>query len=73
MNTKDMRDAFFDGIYDVVAKDKNVIVLTADHGAFRLEEIAKDFPKQYLNVGISEQNMISFAGGLATSGKIVYV
>lgn len=73
MNIKDMRDAFFDGVYDAVAQDKNVIILTADHGAFRLAEIARDFPDQYLNIGISEQNMISFAGGLATSGKIVYV
>ncbi len=68
-----MRDAFFDGVYDAVERDKNVVVLTADHGAFRLTEIARDFPDQYLNVGISEQNMVSFAGGLAKSGKIVYV
>jgi transketolase len=73
MNIRDMRDAFFDGIYDIIEKDKNVIILTADHGAFRLAEIAKDFPEQYLNVGVSEQNMISFAAGLAVSGKIVYV
>jgi transketolase len=73
MNVKDMRDAFFDGVYDAIEKDKNVVILTADHGAFRLTEIAKEFPQQYLNVGISEQNMISFAGGLAASGKIVYV
>ena len=73
MNIKDMRDAFFDGIYEAVKNDKNVLVLTADHGAFRLAEIQRDFPEQYLNVGISEQNMVSVAGGLAQAGKVVYV
>ena len=68
-----MRDAFFNGIYDVVKEDKNVVVLTADHGAFGLSKIEKDFPDQFLNVGISEQNMISVAAGLAKCGKIVYV
>ena len=57
----DMRDAFFDAIYECVRKDKNVIVITADHGAFGLSKIERDFPKQFLNVGIAEQNMISFA------------
>lgn len=71
MNT-DMRDAFFNGVYKAVEKDKNVIVLTADHGAFGLSLIERDFPKQFLNVGIAEQNMISVASGLARCGKIVY-
>jgi len=71
--TVDMRDAFFQSVYDCVKKDKNVIVITADHGAFGLTKIQNDFPKQYLNVGIAEQNMISLAAGLAACGKIVYV
>lgn len=71
--TLDMRDAFFNGIYDCVRKDKDVIVITADHGAFGLTRIEKDFPKQFINVGIAEQNMISLAAGLARCGKIVYV
>ena len=36
----DMRDAFFDSVYDLAAKDKDLIVLTADHGAFSLEHKA---------------------------------
>ena len=68
-----MRDAFFNGIYDCIKKDKNTIIITADHGAFGLSQIEKDFPDQFLNVGIAEQNMISLAGGLAKCGKVVYV
>jgi transketolase len=68
----DMRDAFFNGVYDVVRRDKNVMVLTADHGAFGLTQIEKEFPKQFLNVGIAEQNMLSVAAGLAHCGKTMY-
>jgi len=72
-NNIDMRDAFFNGLYEVIESDKNVIVLTADHGAFGLNRIKEDFPDQYLNIGIAEQNMASVAAGLALSGKIVYI
>tara|TARA_A100001515_G_scaffold139778_1_gene134757 strand:+ start:1575 stop:2498 length:924 start_codon:yes stop_codon:yes gene_type:complete len=69
----DMRDAFFNQLYEYVSVDKNVIILTADHGAFGLKKIEEDFPQQYLNVGISEQSMIGIAAGLAKCGKKVYV
>jgi transketolase len=72
-NAVDMRDAFFDRLYEYVARDGNVIVLTADHGAFGLKKIEEDYPAQYLNTGICEQNMVSVAGGLAASGKKVYI
>ena len=73
MDNIDMRDAFFDGVYNVIEHNKNAIILTADHGAFGLTKIEQDFPNQFLNVGISEQNMISVAAGLAKCGKVVYV
>lgn len=69
----DIRDAFFNGLYEVVENDKNVMILTADHGAFGLNKIKEDFPEQYINVGIAEQNMVSVAAGLALCGKIVYI
>tara|TARA_R110002020_G_scaffold378887_2_gene589927 strand:+ start:8395 stop:9354 length:960 start_codon:yes stop_codon:yes gene_type:complete len=72
-NLTDMRDAFFDQLYDYVSVDKNVMILTADHGAFGLKKIETDFPEQYLNVGIAEQSLISIAAGLAKCGKKVYV
>ncbi|MAE82858.1 MAG: hypothetical protein CMB80_09000 [Flammeovirgaceae bacterium] len=71
-NIIDMRDAFFDRLYEYISKDKNIVVLTADHGAFGLKKIEKDYPAQYCNTGICEQNMISVAAGLASCGKKVY-
>ena len=69
----DIRDAFFDELYDIAEKDRNVVFLTADMSAFSLERFKKDLSHQYINVGVSEQNMISIAAGLALSGKVVFV
>lgn len=71
--TKGMRDVFFKSLYNLAKKDSNVILLTADTGAICHDEFRKKLKKQYINVGIAEQNMIGVAAGLALSGKIVYV
>lgn len=72
-NNIDIRDAFFDEIYNIAAKDKNVIFITADADAFSLRKYKKDFPGQFINVGVAEQNMIVVAVGLALSGKKVFI
>jgi len=69
----DMRDAFFDELYNIASKDKDVILMTADADAFSLHKYKKDFPKQYINTGVSEQSMITAAAGLALSGKKVFI
>jgi len=69
----DMRDAFFDSVYELAARDANIVFMTADHAAFSLERFKKDLPRQYFNVGIAEQNMVSVAAGLALSGKRVII
>jgi len=68
----DIRDAFFDQLYLRGSENKNIVVLSADMDAFSLRKFSKDFPKQYINVGVSEQNMINIAAGLAISGKTVF-
>lgn len=69
----DIRDAFFDELYNIASKDSNVIFLTADMGAFSLEKFKKDLKSQYINVGVSEQNMVGIAAGLALEGKNVFI
>lgn len=49
------------------------MLLTADCGAHWADRIAKDFPKQYLNCGIAEANMMSVAAGLALEGRKPFV
>ncbi len=69
----DIRDAFFDELYDIACKDKQVILLTADMSAHSIEKFKTNLPTQFINTGISEQNTISVAAGLALSGKKVFV
>lgn len=73
MSKIDMRDAFFDEIYEIGRTDKNMIFLTDDMDAFGLRKFVRDFPDQFINIGVAEQNMINVATGLALSGKRVFV
>lgn len=73
MSEVDMRDAFFDELYNIAKNDSQVILLTADMGAHSLVRFKKDLKKQYINVGIAEQNMVSVAAGLSLAGKNVFI
>ena len=54
-------------------ENKNIYFLTGDLGFNAIEEIEKDFPERFIDVGIAEQNMIGIAAGLALQGKKVYI
>ncbi len=69
----DVRDALFDRLYEIASNDKDVVFLTADMSAFSLKRFKSDLPEQYFNVGISEQNLVSVAAGLALGGKKVFI
>lgn len=68
----DVRDAFFDKVYTIAQKDRNVVFLTDDMGAYSLDAFKKNLSGQFINVGVAEQNMISLAAGLALGGKKVF-
>src|SRR3989338_11588901 len=65
-----MRTAFLKTLSETAAKDKNIMLLTGDLGYGVLEPFYASLPKQFINMGVSEQNLTSFAAGLATTGKI---
>lgn len=66
-----MRDAFLDKLTELAEKDDSVVFLTADLGFGVFEDFEKRFPKQYVNVGVAEQNMTGLATGLALEGRKV--
>ena len=70
---KFQRDILIDKIYEMALKDKDIYFISADLGAPALDRLREDLPEQFLHAGISEQNMIDVAAGLALSGKKVYV
>lgn len=67
-----MRDAYINSIYKVTKKNKDVLCLVGDIGAFLLRHYIKDFPANYYNLGAAEANMVGVAAGLAMSGKIPF-
>ena len=69
----DIRDAFFEELYKKIKKDKKIILITVDQGAHTLIKLKKNYPKNYINIGISEQNAFNVATGLAKRGFKPYV
>lgn len=65
-----MRNKFINTLFKAAEKDKNIMLLTADLGYTVAEEFMEKLPKQYLNVGIAEQNMTGMAAGMAIEGKM---
>ena len=61
---------FADTLYDEMAKNKDIWVLTGDVGYGVLDDIRDDFPDRYLNTGAAEQSLLDIGVGLAMSGKI---
>lgn len=67
-----MRDHFVKRLSQLAAADPRIILLTADLGFGVLTDFAAKFPKQFLNVGVAEQNMTGVATGMAMEGLIVF-
>ena len=59
---------------DIAKKNKKLIVLSADLGrSSGLARFKIEFPNQYISIGISEQNLVGVASGLANEGYKVFV
>ena len=67
-----MRTAYLDELYDLASEDKRVYALISDNGAIVYDRFRKDLEAQYLNLGISEANMLGVAAGMASCGKIPF-
>jgi transketolase len=58
---------------DLADSDPRIVVLTADLAhANRTVDFAARHPDRFFNVGVAEQNMVSIAAGLASTGLIPY-
>lgn len=68
-----MRESFTKTLLEIAHKDRNVHLITGDLGYGVLKPFWEQLPNQFSNVGIAEQNMASFAAGMAHEGKIVFM
>ena len=56
-------------LYDLMMGNDKIVVLDADLvDDFGLRRIKDDFPRRFIECGISEQHMVSMANGIALSG-----
>ncbi len=65
-----MRIAFVKTLHELAKKNKRIMLLSADLGFSVFEKFMEEMPHQYLNVGISEQNMTGVAAGMAIEGRL---
>jgi transketolase len=68
-----MRDVVINRIFEAAQKDKDILFISADLGAAALDGFREKLPDQFIHAGISEQNMVDLASGLALSGKKVFL
>lgn len=70
---KATRDAYGESLVALAAEYPNLVVLDSDlAGATKTGMFRKAYPERFFNCGIAEQNMMSIAAGLASSGKQVF-
>ena len=67
-----MRNACIAKLYKLASDDPNIVVLVADNGAIVYDDFRREFPNQFINLGIAEANMVGIAAGLASCGKIPF-
>ena len=73
MADKSMREAYGDALLEL-ADDETVVVLDADLAkATSSINFAKNYPERFFDMGISEQNLMGTAAGMAVSGLKPYV
>ena len=66
-------EAFAETLLELAKTDRNVLAITSDsRGSGKLGPFAAALPKQIVEVGIAEQNLVGMAAGLASAGKTVF-
>lgn len=70
MNKIPNRQAICEVLMDKAKDDKDIMVLCSDsRGSASMTPFADNFPEQFVETGIAEQNLVSISAGLAKCGK----
>ena len=67
-----MRDAFIHILTELAPRNPELMFLSGDLGFGVLNDFIARFPRQFLNVGVAEQNMAGLAAGMALEGHTVF-
>ena len=67
-----MRDHFINELSSLIDEFPNIILITGDLGFGVLDDFRKNYPDNFINAGVAEQNMTGIATGMALEEKIVF-
>lgn len=71
---KALRLAFGETITDLAATDKRIVVLDGDTGSSTFTSLFEaEYPDRFFQMGITEQNMLGMAAGMASLGLVPIV
>lgn len=65
-----MRKTCLDVVYELAKQDERVVFIGSDLGAGTLDQFRDEMPDRFFMEGVSEQNLIGMAAGLAMEGFI---
>lgn len=68
-----MRRMFADLLYEQMKVNDKIWLITGDLGYKMWDQIKRDFPDRFINVGAAEQAMMGIGVGLALEGKIPFI
>lgn len=68
-----MRPYFAECVHEHMKKNNDIYIVVNDLGYKMWDNIRRDFPDRFINVGAAEQTMIGVGIGLALQGKIPFV
>lgn len=70
MNKITNRQTICETLLKAAETDKNIVVLCSDsRGSASMTPFANQYPEQFVELGIAEQNLVSVSAGLAACGK----
>jgi transketolase len=66
-------DVFAETLLEIARQDRDVLVVTSDsRGSGKLTQFGEELPRQIIELGIAEQNVVGISAGLASAGKKVF-
>ncbi|MBE5850455.1 MAG: transketolase [Lachnospiraceae bacterium] len=68
-----MRSTFINTLTEMSREDNRIVCVIGDTGYSVFEEYEREFGDRFVNVGIAEQNFVSFGAGLAAMGMKPYI
>jgi transketolase len=68
-----MRERCLKTVFELARRDERVVFIGSDLGAGVLDEFKAAIPDRFFMEGVSEQNLVGLAAGLAMEGRVVYL